>query len=82
MANAKQQGAAVQTASADKTMTPRVDYDEMAEAVTSVKACAAALMAMYLQDAGRLTYDVELFETLAHLLHGAARYFDGVLETL
>ena len=59
-----------------------IDPDGFTDAVSKVKGCAAALTALYVQDAGRLTYDVELFETLAHVLHGAARYFDTVLETL
>lgn len=59
-----------------------IDADDFYDATRSVKACAAALTALYVQDAGRITYDAELYETLANLLHGAARYYDGVLGAL
>jgi len=78
----KQQGAAAQTASAAEVERAVIDPDDFTEAVISVKGCAAALTAMYVQDAGELRYSPELFEMLAHQLHGAARYFDTVLETL
>ena len=69
-------------ASADKTETSRIDYDDMRDAVTSVKGCAAAMTALYLQEGGTITYSADLFEVLAGQLHGAARYLDGILETL
>lgn len=70
----------------DKTTAPEgiaaVDYDDMHDATNKVKGCAAALTAMYVQDAGRLTYDAELFELLAHQLHEAARTLDDALAKL
>ena len=59
-----------------------IDPDDFRDALMGVKGCAAALTAMYVQDVGLLTYSPELFEMLANQLHGAARYFDTVLETL
>ena len=85
MASAKEQGAAVQTASADRSEEQAArafDYDDFHDAVSAVKGCAAALTALYIQDAGRLTYDVELLEMLAHQLHGAARTFDSLTPAL
>ena len=59
-----------------------IDPDDFHGALTNVKGCAAALTMFYLQDAGRVTYDSEMFELLAGKLHEAARYLDGVMETL
>ena len=77
----QQDGAAAQTASAGRA--PAIDYDDFREATVKVKAAAAVMAALYNQsDAGRLTYDTELFDVLSAQLHEAARYLDGVLETL
>ena len=60
-----------------------IDPDDFDEAVTSVKAAAAMLSALcWQEDIMMLTYGEELLQVLASKLHRAARYLDGVLETL
>ena len=76
----KVDGAEVPATIVARTYAPHID--ELNEAVTKVKACAAAMAALYIQDSGYLTYDRELFEVLSGQLHEAARCLDRVLETL
>ena len=73
-------GAPVATASA--RADGGIDPDEMDEAASRVKACAAVMTALYQQEGESLTYAADLFEMMAAQLHSAARYLDGVLETL
>ena len=74
--------APVQIAPAD-VKQPAIDPDDFDEAVTRVKAAAAMLSALYPQeDVMMLTYGEDLLEFHAASLHRAARYLDGVLQTL
>lgn len=59
-----------------------ISTDEMRDAVSKVKAGAAAMTALYVQDVGHIMYETELLEVISDQLHEAARYLDGVLDAL
>lgn len=65
------------------TLEDALKYDDLHEATNKVKACSAALCALYLeQEAGFLRYEGELLEMLSHQLHEAAYYLDKVEAAL
>lgn len=50
------------------------------DAVYKVKASAAAITSLYLNDT-RLTYTPELLELVSSQLHEAAQYFDSIMAS-
>lgn len=61
------------------TLENALKYDDLHEATNKVKACSAALCALYLeQEDGVLLYEGELLEMLSDQLHEAARYLETI----
>lgn len=64
------------------TRSKAIDCGKFEDELLKVKGCACALTALYVQDAGLLTYSDEFLMLLSRNLHDAAEYFDKVLGTL